>query len=250
MVRYCFIILFCCGLLGSAIAHATDADSSFGYRLSKSEDKYFLHYPAHTGRQSVRLDSLISPGVPYERELFLHGAGSRINIRFVNEKVGFIYGYTMQYGFVNRVYRTADGGKTWAPASVTSTEKLKTLSSYNGVHLSEDFFHMADERRGFVADCFSSSMDLSNFYYFTTDDGGATWQRRKVTLQQKDYSIQLNSTRVNYNKDGSIVVILDTYYNNPVKRMKKSKPSPLEKRNIILRSTDIGKTFTIATLYK
>lgn len=147
---------------------------------------------------------------------------SEINIFFVNELIGFIYGYVTGYGFEQFLFRTDDSGKTWA-----------TLNDIQARHpLRRCDFFMFNEKQGILL---SNWNNEPNFNYSITTDGGKIWTQRSFKLSIKNFRI-LNSDRylnTVFSVDGLCTII----FTNPDFENNKSN------KVIILQSKNFGQDF-------
>ena len=137
-------------------------------------------------------------------------------VLFVNRKLGFLYGTSMAYRYYPFMYRTEDGGKTWA--LLTSSE-LGTMHSFSG-----EQFHMFGEKQGIIIWSVGRASEQT---YSLTSDGGATWTVHAIKTAEDAYL-----TNTTYTMDGLTMTFA-------VNGKKENEPV----RTIVMRSTDFGRTF-------
>ena len=122
-----------------------------------------------------------------------------VNIFFVNENLGFLYGSTIGYGYCSYMFRTSNGGKNWQ--TVYLDHKDRVAPSFR------EALFMFDENRGMAL----AYILEGKLHYYLTSDGGLTWKRQKIKVS--DIKFASNSHDVDgylkpyYSINGSVLLI-------------------------------------------
>ena len=87
-------------------------------------------------------------------------------IHFISVNTGFVYGYESGYGEFPMLYKTTDGGKTWAP-------RMLGYASLHNLILKDIAF--IDETTGWI--CAYDVAKRTSVIYVTAD-GGESWKKQ------------------------------------------------------------------------
>lgn len=154
---------------------------------------------------------------------------SEINIFFVDESLGFIYGYITGFAHYPFLFKTEDAGKTW---NATGFNTYPYEDFIIGTPLRKSDFFMFNKEQGILLCNWGGEPILK---YKLTNDGGETWESKSYELNEKDFRI-LNAPEylsAIYSVNGEVTIIIqnrdfDMGRNNKV---------------AIIRSSDFGETF-------
>ncbi len=161
-----------------------------------------------------------------------------INMQFVSEKIGFIYGNEQGYGQWPFLFKTIDGGQHW---------KRLLFEPYElGINIAADHFYMFNEQQGILIYNYNKQDRLTfqtntKLRYLLTQDGGDTWKEYTKKLSRKNVTVTNIYYRLNctYNSNGQVKVnILRAPW-----EAAKGKRSIKDRTIIILESNDFGRKF-------
>jgi hypothetical protein len=97
--------------------------------------KYYLKRYVNEEETMLRLDTLVLDRTCHDWPI------NAINIQFVNDSVGYIFGHTVGYGYCSFIFRTADYGNSWQRLSIgnrhntLSSKKFYMFNEYQGIAL-------------------------------------------------------------------------------------------------------------------
>lgn len=119
--------------------------------------------------------------------------GRNIEINFLDEETGFLYGHQRGYGFYPFMYKTTDGGASWR--GIPQSNQFGPIDDAG--------LYMFDQQRGILI---PQWRDLSKLKYFLTEDGGETWQKKEVrTLsKRRAYSSYKVNVIMSFNEEGEV----------------------------------------------
>lgn len=140
------------------------------------------------------------------------------NLQFLNDSTGYLYGYTIGYGYCSYIFKTTNGGRTW--------QSMPLTGSYNT--LSEQEFYMFNERQGIAF----PAVVKDTLTWKITSDGGMSWQGRQTKLGGLKHE---GVIRPVYSSEGNVLFILE----RPWFKGRTSKIFG------VIQSTNFGKSFRL-----
>ncbi|MCC2547658.1 hypothetical protein LJY25_14480 [Hymenobacter sp. BT175] len=124
---------------------------------------------------------------------------TNVNIFFVNNQLGFLYGSTIGYGYCSFTYRTVDGGKSWTRVMLDAQQRAD--AAYR------DALFMFNEKQGIIL----AYLLKGRLTYYLTADGGLSWTEKCLPILAQEISGHAHGLGTYlqpfYSKSGSIVLV-------------------------------------------
>jgi hypothetical protein len=166
-----------------------------------------------------RLDALMKfPSNPPEFYNF--------NLQFLNQDLGFLYGYEVGFGYFPFLLKTTDGGQSF--------QRVLFKKGKGRCPFLKHSFFMFDKQNGIAITNWASK---AIFHYQITSDGGDTWEKRAFDTGRSDITVYNADRRLTsvFTVDGEITTVIAS----------STESLSTKGKDLVLKSEDFGETFRI-----